>query len=266
MASNRAQALDAFFFGTPPALFAAYHPARGRPRGPGVVLCPALGHEYVRAHRAYRNLAQALSRAGLPVLRFDYWATGDSAGESGAGTPDRWVQDVHAAIDVLKARAAVSQVGLVGLRFGAAVAALASAARPDVDRLLLWDPVLRGRDYLDELDQLQVDWLRDRLGTAGDGLAGDELLGLPAPAAFRDAVAAIDLAAEPTLRAGRVYVVVTGPREDCVTWHGTLKARGVPAGLAQVASAGGWRNPEAVHQLLLPHEAIKLLVELAGAA
>ena len=81
-------------------LFAWLHPG---PSGAGhaVVFCPPAGHEQVHAHRAWRHLAEAVAGAGLPVLRFDYHGTGDSAGTD--EDPDRlaaWRQDVRDAIAV----------------------------------------------------------------------------------------------------------------------------------------------------------------------
>ena len=40
------------------------------------------------------------------------------------------------------------QVTLVGLRLGATIAAAVAANRDDVDRLVLWDPVTDGADYM----------------------------------------------------------------------------------------------------------------------
>src|SRR6476646_11899176 len=74
-------------------LFAWLHPGR---LGHGVVICPPVGHEQVHAHRSLRHLAEAINRRGLPVLRFDYHGTGDSAGSD--ADPDRlatWRQNVR---------------------------------------------------------------------------------------------------------------------------------------------------------------------------
>ena len=54
------------------ALFGFFHPAVGVSRATGVVLCPPVGADLVRAHRALRHLAERLARAGFDVLRFDF--------------------------------------------------------------------------------------------------------------------------------------------------------------------------------------------------
>ena len=59
------------------------------------------------------------------------------------------VADTRAAIDELKRQVpGLDRVTLVGLRFGATLAAAAAAGRDDVERLVLWDPVVDGADYM----------------------------------------------------------------------------------------------------------------------
>ena len=57
-------------------LFGFYHPPSGPDLRPmGVLLCNPLGDDVQRAHRTFRHLAEALSAAGFPVLRFDFTYT-----------------------------------------------------------------------------------------------------------------------------------------------------------------------------------------------
>lgn len=145
---------EMFHFGaaaTP--LFGVHHrPAPGAaPRLAGVVLCPPRGHEYIVAHMAFRCWARMLSEAGFHVLRFDYFGTGDSAGDCLEGHPDRWRGDIDRAIGELRLRSGVAEVMLAGARLGAALTATAGAVRGDIGRMILWDPMVSGRAYLDEL-------------------------------------------------------------------------------------------------------------------
>jgi predicted alpha/beta hydrolase len=120
-----------FFFGSAAEpLFGAYHPAAGRPvQSTGVVVCNPFGVEAIYAHRMYRVLAERLARAGFHTLRFDYFGTGDSAGDSGEGSLARWSQDLLAASEELKDTAGLSRVAWVGLRLGGTLAALRSEER-----------------------------------------------------------------------------------------------------------------------------------------
>ncbi len=127
------------------------------PRDLAVVICPPFGYEAICAHRGLRALAQTLALAGLPVVRFDYHGTGDSAGDD--RQPDRvqaWLASVAAAVDEAKRRSGRASVALVGLRLGALLAAVAAAARSDVRALALWAPISTGKAFLREMKMLRL--------------------------------------------------------------------------------------------------------------
>lgn len=179
-------------------LFGMYHAAGRAPaRRSGVLICPPFGHEYIRAHRALRQLAVALSDRGHHVLRFDYFGCGDSAGEAAAADAGRWLSDITAAIDELKAIAGVTRVCLVGLRLGATLAAQVAALRDDVDALFLWDPVADGSRFLDDLEDLQRRWLRGRPGSHRFAHAAGvtETIGFEVTPRLRRSIAPLQLAA-----------------------------------------------------------------------
>jgi pimeloyl-ACP methyl ester carboxylesterase len=150
--------MKAFFFGPASTqLLGIYHaPDPHRDRYQGIVLCYPFGQEYLRAHRAFRQLAASLSRKGFHVLRFDYRGTGDSAGDVTGITADDWLKDIDHAIQELRDTTGVHKVGLMGLRLGALLAGVAGARRSDLNMLVAWDPVLNGAGYLAEVtDQIQ---------------------------------------------------------------------------------------------------------------
>jgi hypothetical protein len=61
-----------------------------------VLFCRPLGHECRCTRWAMRRLADQLARTGVHVLRFDYFATGDSAGATGDDNVKRWHDDIRA--------------------------------------------------------------------------------------------------------------------------------------------------------------------------
>lgn len=151
-----------FLFGPPTRqLFGLYHePESGRPAGTAVLVCPPYGQEAIRSHRLFRVLADRLARGGTPVLRFDYFGTGDSPGDDVDGEFDGWRQDVCAAHEELRRRAGGRRIVWLGARLGATLAALAAAGgRCDPARLLLWDPVVAGSTYLEQLRHAHVEAL-----------------------------------------------------------------------------------------------------------
>jgi pimeloyl-ACP methyl ester carboxylesterase len=156
------EGIEPFYFGAADTqLFGACHlPPSERRRACGVVLCAPMGEEYIRFHRALRQLSDRLVRVGFPVLRFDFYGCGDSGGDGEAGRLQQWRTDIVRAIDELRRRSGAARVGLIGLRLGGSLAAEVSATRDDVVALVLWDAVVKGSDYLDELAALHRDMLR----------------------------------------------------------------------------------------------------------
>jgi len=146
--------MNVFHFGTGTRrLFGVYLPGAGDgPSARVAVLCAPWGQEYLRSHRSVRQLGLQLNAAGFHVLRFDYYGTGDSAGDMLDATMQDWENDVAQAVDEARDTAGADRVTLVGLRLGGALAARVAANRPDdVKELVLWDPVVSGATYVDEL-------------------------------------------------------------------------------------------------------------------
>ena len=134
-----------------------------------MLLCPALGWDGLHAHHGFRLLADQLAACGYPALRFQYPGTGDSrdlgaAEESWAA----WHQSVHTTADWLREITGASRLVLIGLRIGATLATLAAQSRSDVDGLVLFAPVFRGKSYLRQLD------MEARLEGGNNADEGDE--------------------------------------------------------------------------------------------
>ncbi|HEU0224615.1 MAG TPA: alpha/beta fold hydrolase [Steroidobacteraceae bacterium] len=136
-------------------LFAFLHLPDGKPRA-AALLCAPLAEEKLWSHRVFVSFARELAGRGWAVLRFDFRGEGDSDRrfeESDLGTR---LEDTAAAIDELKRRAGLSKVALLGLRLGAMIAAAAAAQRDDVERLVLWDPVVDGADYMQSVLRMNL--------------------------------------------------------------------------------------------------------------
>lgn len=133
-----------FFFGNSERrLFGFYDPAeRMKKAERAVLICAPWGNEYIFSHRTLRQLAIRLAQKGCHVLRFDYFATGDSAGDNGENDYAGSLADVETALSELKEISGLATVCLVGLRFGAsAVAELSARRAQDVEALVLWEPL-----------------------------------------------------------------------------------------------------------------------------
>jgi pimeloyl-ACP methyl ester carboxylesterase len=122
----------------------------------GVVLCGPHGYEDLCVHRHWRALAQSLAAQGIPSLRFDYPGAGDSAGDEDLpALVPAWIGSIRQAMRVLRDRAGVTDIAMVGLRMGALLAAAAAAQEP-VQALVLLAPIASGEACFRELRALAM--------------------------------------------------------------------------------------------------------------
>jgi len=183
------------YFGDPErALFGIYHPARrARSRPMSAVLCHPIGNEFVGAYRTMRVLADQLSGAGVSVLRFDYFGTGDSAGFAQDATTEAWLSDIDHAVEEIKGAAETDKTILIGVRLGATLAMLSARARDDIERVVLWEPVVQGRKHIDQHLARHRDWLKLGRCRAGDS-TDNEALGYPFTDELIRSISDLDLA------------------------------------------------------------------------
>ena len=149
-----------FYFGesAAPIYGVSHEPQGDQYRTSSILICNSVGHEYIRSHGCLRQLADLLSRQGYYVLRFDYRGSGDSAGSFEALDLANCCEDVEMASEELKALSGQQRVITIGVRVGAMISAL-SARNTKFVKQIMWDPVLIGADFVNNLKQLQMELL-----------------------------------------------------------------------------------------------------------
>ncbi len=260
IATDGAEAMStsAFFFGpSDGALFGLRHvPAPDTDRSHSVLVCPPVGWEYMRTHRALRGLARRLGRDGFTVLRFDYYATGDSFGADGSGSLTRWTDDVATAIAELAA-SETDGLTIVGMRLGASIAARALTRGAECQRLIAWDPVVSGAAHLADLERMHGEMLANRPVVAPEVL-GDELLGFRYPRSLRGELRALDLLAEPWPDTATT-VLASQPKPELAALGHRADAK---LDYAVVADAGAWDDLSSAQSALLPTAIPSRIIEL----
>ncbi len=257
-----------FYFGdSARPLYGAYEAAAGGRGGRGaVLLCYPFGAEYLRSHRAFRELAHRLSEAGIHALRFDYYGCGDSAGDSDQGTVEQWIDDIGSAFEELRESTGVARPSILGLRFGATLAALAASRGLAVDQLLLWAPIVDGRRYLDELSERHAALITSRPRPAGYTMDDppSEALGTPLPATLRQGLAGIDLAALPSCSARRVMLLGNAGSGEIAPLRGRLEELGVPVEHSSLDLTPVWLKQDQLDRTLVPRQVIDIAVKWLG--
>jgi len=139
-------------------LFGVLHEAKNESKKKeGFVICAPFAEEKLWAHRVLLNFARDLADKGYPVLRFDYMGNGDSEGDFEESTLDTMLSDTDYSVRTLKEKVReIESVSLLGLRLGATVASLAVRDRSEINRLILWEPVVNGSAYTRELLRINL--------------------------------------------------------------------------------------------------------------
>jgi exosortase A-associated hydrolase 2 len=131
-------------------------PTGAEPRGTLLYL-PPFAEEANRARRMATLQARRLATRGWAVLLLDPFGTGDSGGSFGEARWETWRQDADVAAAWLAETWPGVPQALWGLRLGALLAADLAAQDPQrFARLLLWQPVLRGDQFISQFLRLRV--------------------------------------------------------------------------------------------------------------
>ena len=175
----------------------------------GVVICTGLIQDALLAYGSLRVLADDLAAAGYATLRFDYPGTGDSCDDATEkdGHWTAWQLSIDDAANWLRATTGAKRLVLVGLRLGTTLATLAAARREDVASLLLFEPVISGRNYVRQL-ALEVEMLSGARPAKGEDLYLREFRFAPATL---DQIGGVDLR-KVTLKTG-THVAVCAQTE-----------------------------------------------------
>jgi pimeloyl-ACP methyl ester carboxylesterase len=172
------------------------------PRGsgpfPAIILVSGTGHntrdEDVWGHKVFLVLADALSRAGFAVLRYDKRGVGGSTGDFDTATTRDFASDADAAVSWLRAQRDIDpqRVGVLGHSEGGIIAPMVAAADKHVAFVVMMSgPALRG----DKLFILQSAMTAKVYGAPDDYIARrkvfdqklyDAIIGSPSEAAAQE--------------------------------------------------------------------------------
>ena len=131
-------------------LYAALHGVAGVP-STGVVLVPPLLHELPRSRRFIAEVASELAAIGLPTLRFDFHGTGDSSGTGDDIGFASMHRDIDQAVAALREKTGIRRLVLVGWRGASLVLRGWLDRGGSADLVVLWDPIVDGGYWLQEL-------------------------------------------------------------------------------------------------------------------
>ena len=134
-------------------------------RGPAAVLVHGGGATREEGG-FFARLAEGLSDAGMPTLRFDFRAHGESEGRAEDLTIAGVVNDIRAAVTHVRERTGSGPVSLIGTSFGGGISAFYAARYPDqISRLTLFNPLMDyKRRFIDEKSYWKEEWITEQAG------------------------------------------------------------------------------------------------------
>ncbi len=141
--------VDAFFLPfTQGRRFCLLHsPPSAVPRRGAMLYIHPFAEEMNKSRRMAALQARSLAGNGWSVLQLDLFGCGDSDGDFGDADWITWVGDVGEAAAWLEAQVG-ARPSLWGLRAGCLLVAQAARTMSAAPDMLLWQPVLSGRNYL----------------------------------------------------------------------------------------------------------------------
>jgi exosortase A-associated hydrolase 2 len=148
---------EAFFFENEGIkLFAVLHRPKNNKEKKGIIFCHPYEEEKQYSYRVFVKFARELCDKNFFVLRFDCRGYGDSQGNFEDATLETQVADTLRAIDLLKVQFGINKVDLLGLRLGGTIAARVAERNDSIEKLILWFPIINGKEYLDELIRIKI--------------------------------------------------------------------------------------------------------------
>lgn len=230
-----------FFLAVEPGQrFCLFHPPLGdRCRG-AILYVPPFGEEMNKSRRMAALQARALAQAGYGVLQIDLYGSGDSSGEFAQARWDLWKNDLAAAVAWLAERLG-QPATLWGLRLGATLALdFVRDPRPQVDQLILWQPVLNGNVFMTQFLRLLTARAMVAEGAAGSAPSTSSLRKLLSEGSILE-VAGYELAPELAAAIDSVDLAQLAPTRCPVHWFETAAATDRPLAPALERLLAGWR-------------------------
>ena len=120
-------------------------------KGSPCIFINPLFDEKKRSQKFYAETAREFCKSGIPVIRFDYYGTGDSEGQLYELNLPEQLTSVKSIIDKTLREFQTNKIILFGLRFGADLVLELSTQYPVcINQLILIEPIINGKRYLTE--------------------------------------------------------------------------------------------------------------------
>jgi len=166
---------------------------------------------------------------------------------------------------VLQAPEDIGRWGRTGKCDGAFHAPLAPPGRPlfvrAVASLILWDPVVDGAAYLQELTHMHTSFMRQEMRCwRPSGLMGSEALGFPLSSDLKSEIRAVDLTGVKPPHARQVTVLTTNQKPWRERFRGAVAGWTDSTHWIEVTTTSPWNTDRALNAILVPMDVLDAIV------
>jgi hypothetical protein len=176
---------------------------------------------------------------------------------------DQWRDDMTAAIGELRRLSGPARICLVGLRIGGTLASLVAAEQRGISYMVLWDPVIQGKAYIEELRSLHRTMLRTS-HVKPTSLANDknpsEVLGFPLTDGMRSDLEEIDLLTIREKPANRILLLESHSKYSQKALADHLQTLKVEVEYLRHSTPQFWMWLEDLSRVLVPHQVIQSII------
>ncbi|MCH8957816.1 hypothetical protein IIA28_21255, partial [candidate division KSB1 bacterium] len=150
-----------------------------------------------------------------------------------------------------------------GFRLGATRSVLASEGLNDVDSLALWDPVVNGNDYLEELVKMHGEWMENNLPDPNASYQNNgnlEIMGFPITSRLQSGLKKIDLLNIKKQIANQICLVESGKMKTDGQLSDLLKSLTKTFDYRHIPGSKKWVESAGLDPLAVPIEILQSIV------
>lgn len=249
-------------------LYGVYHSPGVRRRRPlAILLLNPLGEEAIRSYRAQKILAERLASLGAAVLRFDYYGAGDSAGDCAQASIDGMGADILTAHEELIDLSNIKRVAWCGLGLAVPIALRAlSRSHVELAKFVGWDPVISGREYIDDLTTAHVKYLADALDAPELRIRRElpkkltEVMGFEVSKSLLSEVAELELHIGDLEGCDHVSLIGRKSSASFRKLHADLE-NGKASVSTEFDHSVTWNSNEALNSIIVPNDTIATIID-----
>jgi pimeloyl-ACP methyl ester carboxylesterase len=152
---------------------------------------------------------------GHHVLRFDWHGYGDSDGKPDQGNYSIWLNNIKDALDELLSTSGHAEASIVGIRMAGTLLWKASNDLSNIDNFILWDPVLSGIHWINELKELHKSFLNKKYSRTKNLSTDKEYLGFPFSSKLQQEISSIDIANHIPSKSSKLHLILSDSNNNC---------------------------------------------------